>query len=77
MSWIEPDVVINFANMRMIILYRLDIVGISIFMRNNEGSGFFYVKGLGKWTKNINLGYGFIISEDALKVNFFNTVCEI
>ena len=46
-------------------------------MLDNEGSGFFYVKGLGKWTKYIHLGYGVIISEDALKVSVFNTVCEI
>ena len=46
-------------------------------MRDNEGSGFFYVKGLGKWTKYIHLGCGVIFSEDASKVNVFNTVCEI
>ena len=46
-------------------------------MRDNEWSGFFYIKGLGEWTKNIHLVYWVVISEDALEVSVFNTVCEI
>ena len=46
-------------------------------MRDNEGSGFFYIKGIGEWTKYIQLVYWVVISEDALEVSVFNTVCEI
>ena len=46
-------------------------------MRDIEGSGFFYIKGLVEWTKSIQLGYWVVISEDALEVSVFNTVCEI
>ena len=46
-------------------------------MRDNEGSGFFCGKSFGEWTKYIHLCYGVIISEDAMKVSVFNTVCEI
>ena len=42
-------------------------------MRDNEGSGFFYNKGLGEWTKCIPLGYRVVVSEDALEVSAFNT----
>ena len=46
-------------------------------MRDNEGSGFFYIKDLGEWTKYKHLGYWVVISEDALEVSAFNTVCEV
>ena len=46
-------------------------------MRDNEGSGFFYVEGLGEWTKYMNLGYWIVTSEDALEVSAFNTLSEI
>ena len=46
-------------------------------MRYKDGSGFFYIKGLGEWTKNIHLGYWVVISEDALKINIFNAVDKI
>ena len=39
-------------------------------MRDNEGSGFFYLKRLGDCTKYIHLGYWVVISEDALEVSF-------
>ena len=47
-----------------------------MFMRDNEGSGFFCIKGLGEWTKYLHLGYRVITSEDSLEVSVFNTVCE-
>ena len=50
-------------------IYRLDI-----FMRDNEGSGFSYIKGLGEWRKYIHFGYWVVTSEDALEVSAFNTV---
>ena len=43
-------------------------------MRDNEGSDFFYIKGLGEWTKYIHLGYWVVISEDDLEVSIFNAV---
>ena len=46
-------------------------------MRDVEGSGFFYIEGLGEWTKYITLGYWVVISEDALEVRIFNTAGEI
>ena len=46
-------------------------------MRDNERSGFFYIEGLGEWAKYIHLGYGVIVSEDALKVSIFIAICEI
>ena len=46
-------------------------------MPDNERSGFFYIKCLGEWTKYIHLGYWVVISEDALEVSAFKTVCEI
>ena len=46
-------------------------------MRENEGSGFFYVEDLGEWTKHKHLGYWVVISEDALEVSIFNAVGEI
>ena len=46
-------------------------------MRDNEGSGFFYIKVLGEWTKYIHLGHWVVIwVEDALEVSIFNAVCE-
>ena len=45
-------------------------------MPDNEGSGFFYIKGLGEWTKYIHLFYWVVISEDALEVTIFNAVGE-
>ena len=46
-------------------------------MRDNEGSRFFYIKGLSEWKKFILLGYRVIISEDALEVSIFDAVGEI
>ena len=46
-------------------------------MRDNEGSGFFHIKGFGEWTKYIHLGYWVVISEDALEVSFFIAVGDI
>ena len=46
-------------------------------MQDNEGSGFFYIKGLGEWTKYIHLGYFVVISEDVLDISAFKIVCEI
>ena len=46
-------------------------------MRDNEESGFFYIKGLGGWTKYIHFGDWVVTSEDALEVSAFNTVYEI
>ena len=46
-------------------------------MRDNEGSGFFDIGGLGEGTENIHLRDGVIITEDALKVSIFNSLCEI
>ena len=46
-------------------------------MRDDEGPGFFFVKGLGEWTKYIHLGHWVIISEYALEVSVFDTECEI
>ena len=42
-------------------------------MRDNEGPGFFYIKGLGEWTKYIHLGYWVVIYEEA-QFSAFNTV---
>ena len=46
-------------------------------MRDNKGSGFFYIKGLGEWTKYIHLGYWIVLSDDALEVSVFYAVGEI
>ena len=46
-------------------------------MRDNEGSVFFYIKGLGEWIKYIHLGSRVIISEYALEVSIFDAVGEI
>ena len=46
-------------------------------MRDNEGSGFFCVEGLGEGTKNIHLRDGVIITKDALKISIYNTIFEI
>ena len=46
-------------------------------MQHNEGSGFFYIKGLGEWTKYIHLGYWVIISEDASEFSIFDAVGEV
>ena len=46
-------------------------------MRDNEGSGFFYIKGLCEWTNYIQLGYWVLISEDALELSIFIAVGEI
>ena len=44
----------------------------NIFMRDNEGSGFFYIESLGEGTKYIHLGYWVIVSEGAFKVSILN-----
>ena len=46
-------------------------------MGENEGSGFFYLESLGKWTKYIHLGYWVVTSKDALESSIFYAVCEI
>ena len=46
-------------------------------MQDNEGSGFFYIKGFNEWKKYIHLGYWVVISEDALEVSIFYAVGEI
>ena len=51
--------------------------GLNIFMRNDQGSGFFVVEGLREGTKYIHLSDGIIISEDALKVSVFNAIREV
>ena len=46
-------------------------------MRDNERSGFLYIEGLGEGTKYIHLGFGVIVSEDALKVSILNAIREM
>ena len=46
-------------------------------MRNDQGSGLFFVEGLGEGTKYIHLSDWVIIPEDALKVSIFNAVREV
>ena len=46
-------------------------------MRNDQGSGFFFVEGLCEGTKYINFSDWVIIPEDALKVSIFNAIREV
>ena len=46
-------------------------------MRDHKWSEFFFIEGLGDGTEYIHLRDGVIITEDALKVSVFNTICEI
>ena len=46
-------------------------------MLDRERSGFFHVEGIGECTKYIRLGYGVIVTEDALKVSILIAICEI
>ena len=46
-------------------------------MRDDEGSGFFIVDGLGKGTENIHLGDRVIVAENALKASIFYAKCEV
>ena len=50
---------------------------LKIFMRDKEGSGFFFIKCLGEWTKYIHLDYWVVISEDVLESSIFNAEGEI
>ena len=52
-------------------------MGLNVFMRNDQRSGFFVVEGLREGTKYIQLSDRIIISEDALKVSFFNAILEV
>ena len=45
-------------------------------MRDNKGSGFFEIEGLGEGTEKKHLRDWVIITEDVLKVSVFNTICE-
>ena len=45
-------------------------------MRDKEGSGFFYIEGLGEVREKIHLR-GVVLTEDALKVSIFQAICEI
>ena len=47
-----------------------------VFMRDNEWSGFFFVEGFGEGTEYIHLRDRVIVTENALKVSIFNTICE-
>ena len=46
-------------------------------MRDEEGSGFFVLKSLGDGAKYIHLVDGVVITEDAVKVSIFYTICEV
>ena len=46
-------------------------------MWDEEGSGFFCVKGLRDGTKYIQLCYWVIVAEDAVEVSVFYAICEI
>ena len=46
-------------------------------MRDEKGSGFFVLQSLCDGAKYIHLVNGVVITEDALKVSFFDTISEI
>ena len=46
-------------------------------MRDDEGSGFFLLEGLGKGTEYIHLGDRVVVAENALKVSIFYTIFEV